>query len=84
MVIAALLGACIFVASSSTSAQTAIGAIRTCSQAYGICFDYCSNQYGAGGQSAKCIDKCAYRRAICDRGGCFDTAAVSKCGLERR
>jgi hypothetical protein len=82
--IAALLAVGIFVASSPAFAQTAIGAVRTCSQAYGICFDYCSNQFGAGAQSAKCIDKCAYRRAICDRGGCFDTAAVSKCGLERR
>ena len=82
--IAALLAVCFFVASSPVFAQTAIGAVRTCFQAYGICFDYCSNQFGAGGQSAKCIDKCAYRRAICDRDGCFDTAAVSKCGLERR
>jgi hypothetical protein len=81
---AALLAVCIFVASSPAFAQTAIGAVRTCSQAYGICFDYCSNQFGAGGQSAKCTDKCAYRRAICDRGGCFDSAAVSRCGLERR
>ena len=82
--IAALLAVGIFVASSPAFAQTAIGAVRTCSQAYGICFDYCSNQLGGGGQSAKCIDKCAYRRAICDRGGCFDTPAVSACGLERR
>ena len=80
----ALLAVFIFVTSSPTFAQTAIGTVRTCSQAYGICFNYCSRTYGGSERSAKCIDKCAYRRAICDRGGCFDMAAVSKCGLERR
>jgi hypothetical protein len=82
--IVALLVASVCVTSSPTSAQTAMGTVRTCSQAYGVCFGYCSKLYGGSERSAKCIDKCAYGRAICDRGGCFDTAAVSMCGLERR
>lgn len=59
-------------------------AVQTCSAAYSVCFDACSQKFPGGTDaSAKCIDKCAMSRAKCDRNGCFTSKAISVCGLAK-
>ncbi len=57
-------------------------AVETCSEAYGLCFDGCTQRFPGGTDaSAKCIDKCAMSRAKCDRNGCFTNKTINVCGL---
>jgi hypothetical protein len=81
----AVLCVAVFTASAPASAQSLLQGARTCSDAYGKCFDYCSNQFPGGSEkSARCVDQCTLARAKCDRGGCFRTKMASLCGLSKR
>lgn len=76
-----MLGA---VSGLSTAAFSQGTAAQTCSEAYDVCFNACSQQFPGGtNASAKCIDKCAMSRAKCDRNGCFTSKAISVCGLAK-
>jgi hypothetical protein len=71
-------------ASVLATAALSQGTVQTCSGAYDVCFNACSQQFPGGSDaSAKCIDKCAMSRAKCDRNGCFSSKSISVCGLAK-
>lgn len=74
------------IAMLSTAAFSQAGtAVRTCSEAYSVCFDGCSQRFPGGDDaSAKCIDNCAMTRAKCDRNGCFTNKVMNVCGLAKQ
>jgi O-glycosyl hydrolase len=68
----------------TTAALSQGTSVQTCSAAYDVCFNACSQQFPGGTDaSAKCIDKCAMSRAKCDRNGCFKSNSVNVCGIAK-
>ena len=55
-VVLAVLGLSVSAVSLPAFAQSMYQGARTCSQAYGSCFDYCSKKYGGGVASAHCVE----------------------------